>query len=102
MALTTYEIIWLRWLLANMGVYLKDPTPLHCDNKSVIHIAHNSIFRERTKHIETDCHFLLIIIFKLALYLYHLFLWLYRMQIYLLSHTLFYAFVFYLTNSQCI
>ena len=40
-----------------MWVYLKDPTPLHCDNKSVIHIVRNSIFHERTKHIETYCHF---------------------------------------------
>jgi len=40
-----------------MGVYLKDPTPLHCDNKGAIHIACNFVFHERTKHIETNCHF---------------------------------------------
>jgi len=57
MALTTCEVIWLHWLLADMVVYLKDLTPLHCDNKSVIYIAHNFVFHERTKHIETDCHF---------------------------------------------
>jgi len=57
MTLTTCEIIWLRWLLADMGVYLKDPTSLYCDNKSVIHITRNSIFVERTKHIETYCDF---------------------------------------------
>jgi len=57
MALTTYKIIWLHWLLTDMGVYLKDPTPLHCDNRSVIHIARNFVFHERTKHIETNYHF---------------------------------------------
>ncbi|XP_023765590.2 uncharacterized mitochondrial protein AtMg00810-like [Lactuca sativa] len=36
MAVTTCEIIWLRWLLADMGVYIYSPTPLHCDNKSAI------------------------------------------------------------------
>ena len=57
MALTTCEIIWLHLLLANMVIYLKDLTPLHCDIKSVIHISCNSVFHEQIKNIETDCHF---------------------------------------------
>ncbi|KAL5559468.1 hypothetical protein UlMin_035679 [Ulmus minor] len=56
MASTTKEIVWLRWLLADMGVSLSHPTPMYCDNKSAIQIAHNSVFHERTKHIEIDCH----------------------------------------------
>ena len=56
MASTTNEIVWLRWLLADMGVTFSGPTPLYCDNKSAIQIAHNSVFHERTKHIEIDCH----------------------------------------------
>ena len=56
MASTTCEIVWLRWLLADMGVFLHQPTPLYCDNKSAIQIAQNSVFHERTKHIEIDCH----------------------------------------------
>ena len=53
---TTKEILWLCWLLANMRVFLSYPTPMYCDNKSAIQTAHNSIFHERTKHIEIDCH----------------------------------------------
>ncbi|KAK6160670.1 hypothetical protein DH2020_004051 [Rehmannia glutinosa] len=56
MASTTTEIVWLRWLLADMGVFLRHPTPMYCDNRSAIQIAHNSVFHERTKHIEIDCH----------------------------------------------
>ena len=56
MASTTREVVWLRRLLADMGVSLSQPTPMYCDNKSAIQIAHNSVFHERTKHIEIDCH----------------------------------------------
>ncbi|XP_024027044.1 uncharacterized protein LOC112093217 [Morus notabilis] len=38
MASTAYEIVWLRWLLTNMGVFPHQPTPLYCDNKSAIQI----------------------------------------------------------------
>ncbi|KAA0052262.1 putative mitochondrial protein [Cucumis melo var. makuwa] len=69
---TIAELLWLRWLLADMGVpqqglrwLLADmgvpqqgPTLLYCDNRSAIQIAHNDVFHERTKHIENDCHFI--------------------------------------------
>nr|GEU67883.1 hypothetical protein [Tanacetum cinerariifolium] len=57
MALTTSEIVWLHWLLADMGVPISHATPLHRDNRGDIQIARNSVFHERTKHIQIDCHF---------------------------------------------
>jgi hypothetical protein len=56
MTSTTKEIVWLRWLLADMGIFFSHPTPMYCDNQSSIQIAHNSVFHERTKHIEIDFH----------------------------------------------
>ena len=55
---TTFEFLWLRWLLKDLGVSTSSATPLYCDNQSAIHIAHNDVFHERTKHIEIDCHFI--------------------------------------------
>ena len=55
---TTYELLWLRWLLKDLGVSKTSATSLYCDNQSAIHIAHSDIFHERTKHIEIDCHFI--------------------------------------------
>ncbi|KAL6323430.1 hypothetical protein AAG906_038999 [Vitis piasezkii] len=51
-------LLWLRWLLKDLGVSTSSATPLYYDNQSAIHIAHNDVFHERTKHIEIDCHFI--------------------------------------------
>ena len=55
---TTSELLWLRWLLKDLGVSTSSVTPLYCDNQNVIHITHNDVFHERTKHIEIDYHFI--------------------------------------------
>ena len=54
----TFELLWLRWLLKDLGVSTSFAIPLYCDNQSAIHIAHNDVFHERTKYIEIDCHFI--------------------------------------------
>ncbi|GJV72017.1 retrovirus-related pol polyprotein from transposon TNT 1-94 [Tanacetum coccineum] len=59
MGVTTSEIVWLRWLVADMGVHINHSTPLHCDNHNAIQITRNLVFHEHTKHIEMDCHFTL-------------------------------------------
>ena len=55
---TTSKLLWLRWLLKDLGVSTSSATPLYCDNQSAIHIVHNDVFHERTKHIEIDCYFI--------------------------------------------
>jgi len=56
MAMVTSELIWLKSLLASLGVFLKSLIQLFCDNQPALHIAKNPVFRKRTKHIEIDCH----------------------------------------------
>lgn len=55
---TTSELVWLRWLLEDMGAHQLTPTTVYCDNRSAIQIAHNDVFHERMKHIEVNCHFI--------------------------------------------
>jgi hypothetical protein len=53
---TTSELLWLRWLLQDLGVSTSSATLIYCDNKNAIQITRNDVFHERTKHIEIDCH----------------------------------------------
>lgn len=58
MAVATSEIIWLQSLFAKMKIDLKEPALLYCDKQVALHIAANTVYHERTKHIEVDCHFI--------------------------------------------
>ena len=57
MAQSTQEIVWIYQLMKEIGFSASLPTKLWYDNKAALHIASNSVFHERTKHIEIDCHF---------------------------------------------
>ena len=52
----TFELLTLHSLLEDMDLTHSSPTVIHCDNRSVIQIAYNNVFLERTKHIEIDYH----------------------------------------------
>ena len=55
---TTSKLVWLQWLLEDMGAHQLKPTTLYCDNRSAIEITHNDVFHEMTKHIKVDFHFI--------------------------------------------
>jgi len=57
MATVTSEVIWIKAFLAAMGLFLKQPIKLFCDNQAALHIAKNPVFRKKTKHIKINCHF---------------------------------------------
>uniref|UniRef100_A0A2N9F156 Reverse transcriptase Ty1/copia-type domain-containing protein n=1 Tax=Fagus sylvatica TaxID=28930 RepID=A0A2N9F156_FAGSY len=53
---TTSKLLWLRWLLQDLGLSTSSVTPIYCDNRSAIQIARNDVFHEQTKHININCH----------------------------------------------
>lgn len=52
-----WEIMWLSQPLIEVGLKSCIPAKLRCDDQVVLHIASNIISHERTKHIESDYHF---------------------------------------------
>lgn len=51
------ELKWIKSLMFTMGFENPGAMDLYCNIQSVLHIAANPVFHERTKHVELDCHF---------------------------------------------
>ncbi|KAM1746060.1 hypothetical protein ACFX11_012725 [Malus domestica] len=54
----TTQAIWLRFVLEDFGEFQTEATPVHCDNTSAIAITKNSVFHQKTKHINRRYHFI--------------------------------------------
>ncbi|KAM2526787.1 hypothetical protein TB1_024112 [Malus domestica] len=52
------QAIWLRFVLEDFGELQTEATPLQCDNTSAIAITKNSVFHQKTKHIDRRYHFI--------------------------------------------
>ena len=50
-------LLRLFGLFEELGVTNLKPVTLHYHNMSTFHIAQNSVYHERTKHIEVNCDF---------------------------------------------
>lgn len=57
MAAAASELVWLKSLLASLGVFPSQAMTLFCNSQASIQIAKNIVFHKRTKHIDIDCHF---------------------------------------------
>lgn len=57
LAHVTTEIIWLQALLIELGHSSSTKVVIWCDNQSAAALASNLVFHQRTKHIETNNHF---------------------------------------------
>ena len=53
----TCEAIWLRRILEDVGETQQAPTIIRGDNQDTIKLTNNPIYHARTKHIDTQHHF---------------------------------------------
>lgn len=57
------EALWLRGFISELG-FVQKKVSIHCDSQSAIHLTKNSVFHERTKHIDVKLHFVRDILTK--------------------------------------
>ncbi|KAJ4779344.1 polyprotein [Rhynchospora pubera] len=57
LAMTTSELLWISYLLAELKYSVCQQPTLWCDNLGATFLASNPVFHARTKHIELDFHF---------------------------------------------
>lgn len=52
------QAVWLRRMLAELQQRQDGATDIFCDNQSTICMSRNPVYPNRTKHIDTRCHFI--------------------------------------------
>ncbi|MCO5563246.1 hypothetical protein L7F22_016883 [Adiantum nelumboides] len=55
--IATIECVWLKCLMADLGVGQNTAITIYIDNHSAFAVARNPIFHARTKHIEVHYHY---------------------------------------------
>lgn len=56
-AYTVAEMLFLHHLLADLGLFLRSPVRVMCDNISATYLTSNAVLHDRNKHIDVDYHF---------------------------------------------
>ena len=54
----TCQEIWLRRVLDGLKQQQKGSTMIYCDNTLAISLSKNSVFHQKSKHIDTRYHFI--------------------------------------------
>ena len=52
------EVLWLRGMLQELGLYVQTGSVVHGDNQSTIAVSKNGIKSSRTKHVDVKYHFI--------------------------------------------
>ena len=55
---TTCHAVWLRRVFDGLKKKQQGSTTIYCDNTSAIALSKNSVFHQKSKHIDTRYHFI--------------------------------------------
>ena len=55
---TSTQVIWMARLLEELGMKIRKPIKVYCDNQSTISMTKNLVFHSRSKHIDIHHHFI--------------------------------------------
>lgn len=55
---TSAELRWVCALLVELGINIKGPPVIYCDNVGATHLCANPVFNSRMKHLALDYHFI--------------------------------------------
>ncbi|KAL2237804.1 UNVERIFIED_CONTAM: Retrovirus-related Pol polyprotein from transposon RE1 [Sesamum indicum] len=56
MASNVRELLWLSFVMRDLGIPVNSPILFWCDNKAALRITANPVFYKRIKHLDIDCH----------------------------------------------
>jgi Reverse transcriptase (RNA-dependent DNA polymerase) len=51
------EVLWLRGLMEELGLFTRTGSTVYGDNQSAIAVSHNGVRSDRTKHVDVKYHF---------------------------------------------
>eukprot|EP00253_Pinus_taeda_P023445 PITA_23445 len=54
----TIQALWLQHFLTELGVQVRQPIVIWCDNQSTFKVCRDPVQRQRTKHIEIHMHYI--------------------------------------------
>jgi hypothetical protein len=66
------EAMWLRKLPTNVFDHEMDPTIIHCDKKRCVKLFENSVFHDKSKHIEINYHYIRDMVQRKAIHMQYL------------------------------
>ena len=66
------EAMWLRKLPTDLFDHEMDPTIIHCDNQRCVKLSKNTVFHDKSKHIEIKYHYFIGMVQRKAVHVQYL------------------------------
>ena len=52
------EVLWIQGILQELRISKEEPILALCDNRSVIHMAHDLVYHDQIKYLNIDCFYI--------------------------------------------